>query len=866
MERSSLKSSIRPILIAFLVSVGVIYIGIRIYLIGHPDMVKSYIAAKTGENLGFEVKIDRCRVGFVRIGLEGVAMEGDGFRFASDKVYLMPTIGSLLFFKKNMGRIYFLRPELEIESRLLRSGFSPSPVLTNLEISRVVIKEGRTFIKLEEKDKIRSIEFEEVNALVARSLFRPGYTISLSSVLAGSPGSEVIFHGRLHSSVQMEFKFENIKLKTLASHLATDVRIGGELHLDLNTKRKFYAYGSMRLSDGKNFQKHINYYADGKIESGKTGINLISITSGDMKLLLKGDVSCKDKMPYLNLKIAYIRFPLAELEDIFPSIRPCGYLGCKGRIYGPLDAPHLDLTFNSQEEALSLYAQGRRISLESIEGVLRMSRQGIDISRLIFTSKLGKFKISEASITFSPFRLKLLATSEVTAFREDGYPFSVKGPVNLEGRLERRGSELKLEGKMASENLQIFFPGILREPIQDRCNLTLSATLSTGIDLPTPSKGRVLSTSRRDPPDSFKGMVLDSQSQTLNLGKMTIEFGDVVFKSHGEIIGFEDPDIQLGLSIILPLESIGLVQPRLKGAIKGEIIASGELKRQGGRLSFDAAGRLKDVTFTIAKIIPENTTLDENVQIDIERVDFKVLFKEGRFYISEFKGDLWGGNLKGEGDLAILEPYHNYRFSLELNGVEASRAIKNLKEPGCGLSGTLSAGIRLRRKGSREIDGDGRVDIVKGSLSGLGLQETLGKMIGLPSLRDIDFDTLSCRYSLSGEGVDIEGFELFSSDVRLNGEASLNLRRKTFKGLLCTGFSTKLLRTSKKMRKLLFLVGNKTKTIEFDFKIKEKSGVPRIEWVPKELERKITKLIGVRGVKRLESEIEEAMQNVMEKP
>ena len=57
-----------------------------------------------------------------------------------------------------------------------------------------------------------------------------------------------------------------------------------------------------------------------------------------------------------------------------------------------------------------------------------------------------------------------------------------------------------------------------------------------------------------------------------------------------------------------------------------------------------------------------------------------------------------------------------------------------------------------------------------------------------------------------------------------------------------------------------------SKSITFDFKIYQRHGVPRVEWIPKELEKRIERIIGAQAVARMESEIEEAMQEIMEKP
>lgn len=245
---------------------------------------------------------------------------------------------------------------------------------------------------------------------------------------------------------------------------------------------------------------------------------------------------------------------------------------------------------------------------------------------------------------------------------------------------------------------------------------------------------------------------------------------------------------------------------------------------------------------------------------DIEFFDFSSLLelKPGKIEIYNLSSKLYGGSIFANGEIKINSfPWQSDFFS-EINNLDTER-ISFLNDFDAKIKGKLDGSFHYKNHPAFALTG--KLKIKAGQISGFPFFNWLADYFSLPSLKNLDFDELSCGVTADNKNIDLRKISFKSRDLKTSGD--LNLMEKEFvSGLLRLGFSSRLLKGSSKFRRLLNFLGEKAESLEFAFRLSGSRTALNFKWLNSDFKRRLKNLLPDSMEEDLEQQVEAIMNDV----
>lgn len=139
--------------------------------------------------------------------------------------------------------------------------------------------------------------------------------------------------------------------------------------------------------------------------------------------------------------------------------------------------------------------------------------------------------------------------------------------------------------------------------------------------------------------------------------------------------------------------------------------------------------------------------------------------------LSDLSGNFAGGTLAGAASVGV-EPPHLFRAKLKLMGVDLSQFSS--KDDG-GIGGRLMMELDAKGEASDPgtIRGRGTAEISQGKLAPTPLLQTLGILLEVPELVNIEVTQARSEFQLKGRDIRVETLSMDSENLRLTGSGSV---------------------------------------------------------------------------------------------
>ena len=163
----------------------------------------------------------------------------------------------------------------------------------------------------------------------------------------------------------------------------------------------------------------------------------------------------------------------------------------------------------------------------------------------------------------------------------------------------------------------------------------------------------------------------------------------------------------------------------------------------------------------------------------------------------------------------------------------------------------------------KNLKGEGSVEIRNGKTSGLPFFKALADITNISSFTQFNFESATSDFKL-----DLGKELLIIEDLRLNGrdanfyidKAQVRLDGSIIGGTLSAEIPRHVLAKSNKFSLLLFLIGEKSSNLIFDYKLGGFLDNPRLQWMESKLKDRIENILTLGQKKKIESEIKQAIE------
>ena len=251
-------------------------------------------------------------------------------------------------------------------------------------------------------------------------------------------------------------------------------------------------------------------------------------------------------------------------------------------------------------------------------------------------------------------------------------------------------------------------------------------------------------------------------------------------------------------------------------------------------------------------------TKDNSIDILFRDLEASVDFagKESKFV--NFNSMVYDGFLEGKGKINISETPPKTDFELNIEDVSANK-----------LSSVLVYLSRVYGKFSSKIYYSNYPDtslrgtllIKDGYLNDLRFFGWLADFFKMPSLKKVDFDEISASFVLNNKVYGLEDIILDSPDVNLKGYFNL-YATDLVSGKLSLAFSDSLLNTSPKFSKLLRILEEDISSVNFNFQMSGLYENMNFKWLESDFKTGLQKLLPSGIERKLEKQIEEAVETI----
>ena len=232
--------------------------------------------------------------------------------------------------------------------------------------------------------------------------------------------------------------------------------------------------------------------------------------------------------------------------------------------------------------------------------------------------------------------------------------------------------------------------------------------------------------------------------------------------------------------------------------------------------------------------------------------------KDKRLKRTKFSSGLYDGQLFGQGRFEMKGLFPKITLVVRVRDVSAER-LEDLLIHFSKVFGKLSSTMFFRN--DPDLDLKGRVTVGKGYLDNFEFFKWLAQLFDIPRLKRIDFDRASSHFSVNAKGAGLQNIDLESQDVDLKGDFGLGPRDLVSSRLALT-LTRELLKSSPKFTPLLRLVGKDLASFCFEFQLSGILDKMNFRWLQSDFKNRLQKAIPGFIERRIDENIEEAIQAI----
>ncbi|MBI3008917.1 MAG: AsmA family protein [Candidatus Omnitrophica bacterium] len=627
--------------------------------------------------------------------------------------------------------------------------------------------------------------------------------------------SRLRLNGRL--SYPESLPFVNPVLRKLARSLKGDFTL--DVYIESKSDGELKCYGEV---DTNEIEGHV--YLITKIDSQDLHLDILHIRAGDFLVRSHGNIHDWINSPDFAVQSEFTNLPISVFNDFLPGITLGGNVKGNFEMTGPggnlIIVSKVELknnTFSYENKIIHMH-------IDNISGRVMWTVDKVDILEL--TGSQGGSRIN--------------LMGEIYGFPEThnirlNVACSLKDNV---GEIITLPPELKLEGEI-SVNADI--KGDLNSIcITGVANLDKSSVNYKNIF----SKPRDL--------NLRLNTVTTLQERLLEIEKMDLTLDNSVIKIIGEIEDFEHPKPNLNIRMAeVRLEEVKRIIPFLREAdISGNVEMAANIK--GTASDIVTEGGISIADFTSGKV-------------KIKDLNAKLELYGGELKLKDIKGDFYGGYINGSMDVSFKEQLIRYSSKAAISEVDIDKLLKGISSTRYKAKGKINGAAYFHGDGLelKNLNGEGSIEIRNGKTSGLPFFEALADITNISSFTQFNFESAASDFKLDfgKELLIIENLKLNGRDANFHiDKAQVRLDGSIIGGTLSAEIPRHVLAKSNKFSLLLFLIGEKSSKLIFDYKLGGFLDNPRLQWMESKLKDRIENILTLGQKKKIESEIEQAIE------
>ena len=225
-------------------------------------------------------------------------------------------------------------------------------------------------------------------------------------------------------------------------------------------------------------------------------------------------------------------------------------------------------------------------------------------------------------------------------------------------------------------------------------------------------------------------------------------------------------------------------------------------------------------------------------------------FSDKGFKVESLKVSGLGGKLNADLNVAFL-PGYEHLLHFRADGLNAAQIQDGLNLP-YNLLGDISARIISSSRGNKFFQG---VLMVKnGKLQETAVLLALSDYMKIGSLKTIEFDNLQLNFSFLKDGSYRYGAFSRGKDAILRANIQIDKDRQ-LSSYLNANFSQNILVESAQFRRLLKMIGQQSRFVEFPFVISGTIHNPRLQWLRNDFKRSLERVIPAWYRRNMQNEI-----------
>ncbi|MFH1655068.1 MAG: hypothetical protein ABH954_00445 [Candidatus Omnitrophota bacterium] len=362
----------------------------------------------------------------------------------------------------------------------------------------------------------------------------------------------------------------------------------------------------------------------------------------------------------------------------------------------------------------------------------------------------------------------------------------------------------------------------------------------------------------------------------LQIKNLNFSFGKIPFSLKGDIFIFDKGKIKLNFSSFpnqpkekrsenpnrLDLKLSGnLEDAKFNGQLDLEFLRKTKTKQfpQKIEATFRNLG-LNFVAYQWLKAYLDEAKLtcaiDNNIY-DISFRDFNCLLNTAQKKI-KFNALVYDGQLDGEAKIDVSRQPFKSSMRFDIKDVNANQ-LSSVSSYFSKVHGGLNAKVNYENYPTSALSGN--LSILGGYLDNLRFFGWLADFFSMPELKKVSFNEICADFLVDNEISALEGIMLDSENLTLEG--NFNIDEDDFvSGKLSLVLSEELLNTSPKFKRLLRLIGKDLSTVSFDFQMSGLYQNMNFKWLESEFKSRLKKLLPAGMERKLEAEIESAIESV----
>lgn len=223
-----------------------------------------------------------------------------------------------------------------------------------------------------------------------------------------------------------------------------------------------------------------------------------------------------------------------------------------------------------------------------------------------------------------------------------------------------------------------------------------------------------------------------------------------------------------------------------------------------------------------------------------------------------FNSMIYDGFLEGEGLLDITQEPPRSSFDIKITDVSADR-LHGLLAYCSKIYGKFSSQIHYRSHPYQKLIG--KLIITNGLLDNIIFFNWVADFLQIPSLKKINFDSLSTEFIVTNESIGLKKINLYSKDLASKGNFTL-YENDLVSSKLSLVLSKVLLKSSPKFSRLIKYLRKDTSTVSFNFQLSGLFHAMNFKWLESDFKQKLQELLPSRMEKRIEDEVEIIMESI----